>query len=127
MDTDSTSAEDTGNESSDFPDLDTEDQEVLEEEGVTGEEEEDEEEEEEEGVECNEEGNEEDEPVSNDDMEHSVIVVASGCPTGIRLWGSRRTMYRLFTIFHGLREWMVRSRKVGLRELTRYSAEDPPP
>jgi len=33
----------------------------------------------------NEEGNEEDEPVSSDDMEHSVIVVASGHPRGIRL------------------------------------------
>jgi hypothetical protein len=75
--------EDTANESRDWPDLDTEDEEVLEE-GVTGEEEEEEEEEgnEEEG---NEEGNEEDEPVSNDDMEHSVIVVASGLPRGIRL------------------------------------------
>jgi len=29
------------------------------------------------------EGNEEDEPVSNDHMEHSVIVVASGRPRGI--------------------------------------------
>ena len=38
MDTDSTSAEDTTNESSDLPDLDTEDKEVLEEEGVIGEE-----------------------------------------------------------------------------------------
>jgi hypothetical protein len=28
---------------------------------------------------------------------------------------------------YGLREWTVRSRKVGLRELTRYSAEEPPP
>jgi hypothetical protein len=51
---------------------------------ITGEEEEDEEEErnEEEG---NEEGNEEDEPVSNDDMEHSISVVASGHSRGIRL------------------------------------------
>ena len=79
MDTDFTSAEDTGNESSDLPDLDTKDEEVLEEEGVTGEEEELEE------GEGNEEGNEEDEPVSNDDMEHNVIVVASGSPRGIRL------------------------------------------
>jgi hypothetical protein len=79
--TDSTSAEDTANESGDLPDLDTEDKEVLEEEGVFGEEEEEKEEEEE----RNEEGNEEDEPVSNDDMEHSVIVVASGPPRGIRL------------------------------------------
>jgi hypothetical protein len=31
----------------------------------------------------NEEGNEEDEPVSNNDMEHSVIVVASGRSRGI--------------------------------------------
>jgi len=82
-DTDPTSVEDTANESCDLPDLDTVDEEVLEE-GVTGEEEEEEEEEgnEEEG---NEEGNEEDELVSNDDMEHSVIVVASGRPRGIRL------------------------------------------
>jgi hypothetical protein len=67
-----------------LPDLDTEEKEVLEEEGVTGEEEEEEEEErnEEEG---NQEGNGEDKPVSNDDMEHSVIVVASGRPRGIRL------------------------------------------
>ena len=50
-------------------------------------------------------------------------------------------MCRLFIIFHwlrewtsqftevgyGLGEWTVRSRKVGLRELTRYSAEEPPP
>ena len=50
-------------------------------------------------------------------------------------------MYRLYIIFHwlrertsqftevgyGLREWTVRSRKKGLRELTRYSAEEPPP
>jgi hypothetical protein len=50
----------------------------------TGEEEEEEEEErnKEEG---NEEGNEEDEPVSSDDMENSVIAVASGRPRGIRL------------------------------------------
>ena len=84
MDTGPTSAEDTANESSDLPDLDTEDNEVLEEEGVTGEEDEAKEEErnEEEG---NEEGNEEDEPVSSDDMEHSVIVVTSGRPRGIRL------------------------------------------
>jgi len=53
----------TANESSDLTDLDTEDEEVLEEEGVTGEEEEEEDGEgnEEEG---NEEGNEEDAPVS---------------------------------------------------------------
>jgi hypothetical protein len=59
-----------------LPDLDTEDEEVLEEE-----------EEEEEGneKEGNEEGNEEDEPVSNDDMEHSLIEVASGRPRGIQL------------------------------------------
>jgi hypothetical protein len=37
VDTDPTSAEDTANESSDLTDLDTEDEEVLEEEGVTGE------------------------------------------------------------------------------------------
>jgi hypothetical protein len=77
--TDPTSAEDTANDSSDLTELDTEDEKVLEEEEVTGEEEEeDEEEEEEEG---NEEGNEENEPVSNDDMEHSVMVVASGVRT----------------------------------------------
>jgi len=75
VDTDPTCAEDTANESSDLPDLDTEDAEVLGEEGVAGEEEEEEE----------EERNEEDEPVSDDDMEHSVIVVASGRPRGIRL------------------------------------------
>jgi len=78
---------DTANGSSDLPDLDTEHEEVLEEEGVTGEEEEEEEGNEEEGneEEGNEEGNEEDEPVSNDDMEHREIVVASGRPRGIRL------------------------------------------
>ena len=141
MDTDPTSAEDTANKSSDLTDLDTEDEEVLEEEGVTREEEEEEEEEgnEEEG---NDEGNEEDEPVSNDDMEHSVIVVASGFRTSKRHPIEGITMmYRLVITFHGLRErtsqftevgyglreWMVRSRKVGLRELTRYSAEEPPP
>jgi len=43
MDTGPTSAEDTANESSDLPDLDTEDEEVLEEGGVTGEVEEEEE------------------------------------------------------------------------------------
>jgi hypothetical protein len=86
MDIGPTSAEDTGNESSDLPDLDTVDNEVLEEEGVTGEQEEEEEEEEERnGEEGNEEGNEEDEPVSSDDMEHSVIVVASGRPRVFRL------------------------------------------
>ena len=55
--------------------LDTEDEEVHEEEEVTGEEEE----------EGNREGNEEDEPVSNDGMEHSVFVIASGHPRCIRL------------------------------------------
>jgi hypothetical protein len=49
--------------------LDAEDEEVLEEEEK----------------ECNEERNEEDEPVSNDVMEHSVIVVASRRPRRIRL------------------------------------------
>jgi hypothetical protein len=44
VDTDPTSAEDTASESSDLPDLDTEDEGVLEEEGVTGEEVEEEEE-----------------------------------------------------------------------------------
>jgi hypothetical protein len=59
LSTDPTSAEDTANESSDLTDRDTEDEEVLEEEGVTGEEEE-------EGTEDagNKEENEEDEPVS---------------------------------------------------------------
>ena len=53
----------------------------------------------------NAEGNEEDEPVSNDDMEHSVIVVASGRPKSI-LTSKRHPivgitmMYRLFIIFH---------------------------
>jgi hypothetical protein len=61
--------------------LDTEDEDVLEEEEVTGEGEEEEEEEEE----GNEEGNEEVEPVSNDEMEHCVIVVASGRPRRVRL------------------------------------------
>jgi len=58
MDIDPTSADDTANESSDLPDLDTVDDEVLEEAGFTGEEEEEQEEQgdEEEG---NEEGNEE--------------------------------------------------------------------
>jgi hypothetical protein len=40
VDTDPISAEDTGNESSYLPDLETKDEEVLEQEGVTGEEEE---------------------------------------------------------------------------------------
>jgi len=75
--TDPTSAEDTANDSSDLTEPDTEKEEVLEEEEVTAEEEEEEE--------GNEEGNEEDEPVSNDDMEHSVIVVVSGYSRCIRL------------------------------------------
>jgi hypothetical protein len=79
VDTDPPSAEHTGNESSYLADLETKDEEVLVEEGVTGEEEEVQE------REGNEKGNEEDEPVSNDDMEDSVIVVASGSPRGIRL------------------------------------------
>jgi hypothetical protein len=82
VDTDPISAEDTANESRDLPDLNTEDEEVLEEEGVTGEEVEEEDGNEEEG---NEEGNKEDEPVSNDDMERSVIVVVSGLPRGVLL------------------------------------------
>jgi len=84
MDTGRTSAEDTANESRDFPELDPENIEDFEVERVTGEEQEEEEEErnEEEG---NEEGNEKDEPVSSDDREHSVIAVASGRPRGIRL------------------------------------------
>ena len=79
MDTDPTSAEDIANESNDLLDLDTEDEELLKEDRIAGEEEENEEEErnEEEG---NEKGNEEDEPISNDDMKHSVSVVASGNP-----------------------------------------------
>jgi len=50
-------------------------------------------------------------------------------------------MYRLFKDFHTLRvstshftevgyrlrEWTVRSQMMGLRELNRYSAEEPPP
>jgi len=75
--TDPSSAEDTANDSSDLTELDTEDEEVLEEEEVTGEEEE------EEGG--NEEWNDEDEPVSKIDMEHSVIIVASGRPRRNRL------------------------------------------
>jgi hypothetical protein len=73
----------TANESSNLTDLDTEDEEVLEEQGVTVEEEEEEEEEgnEEEG---NEEGNEADETVSTMTWS-SVIVVASGRPRVIRL------------------------------------------
>jgi len=59
--------------------LDTEDEEVHKEKEVTGEEEE----------EGNGEGTEEDEPVSNDDMDHSVIVIASGSPRLIRLYGPR--------------------------------------
>jgi len=82
MGTGPTSAEDTANGSSDLPDLETEDNEVLEEEEVTGEEKEEEADERNQG-DGNEEVNEEDEPVSSDDMEHSVIVVASGCPRGI--------------------------------------------
>jgi hypothetical protein len=86
VDTDPTSTEDTANESSDLPDLDTKDEEVLEEAGVTGDEEEEEEEDEEGNEEeGNEEGIEEDDPVSNDDTEHSVIVVATGHPRGIQL------------------------------------------
>ena len=70
-----TSAEDSANESSDLTELDTEDEEVLEEEEVTGEEKEE------------KEGNKE--PVSNDDMEHSVIVAVSGRQTRGRSLGSR--------------------------------------
>ena len=88
MDTDPISAEDTANESNDLPERDTEDEELLKEEGITGEEEDEEEKERNEEEEGNEEGNEEDEPVSNDDMEHSVSVVASGHPQGIRLYVS---------------------------------------
>jgi len=79
VDIDPTSAEDTGTESSYLPDLETKDEEVLKQEGFTWEEEAVQE------GEGNEEGNEEDEPISNDDMEDSVIVVASGSPRGIRL------------------------------------------
>ncbi|KAF8539112.1 hypothetical protein BDD12DRAFT_883249 [Trichophaea hybrida] len=62
---------DTANVISDLTELDTEDEEILKEE-------EEEEEEEEEDNEAEE--NEEDVPVSNDDMVHSVIVVALGNP-----------------------------------------------
>ena len=76
--------------------LDTEDGAVLEEEEVTGEEMEEGEGNEKE--ENEEEGNE-DETVSNDDMEHNVIVVAPGRPiVGITM------MYRGFIIFDRLRE-----------------------
>ena len=78
MHTDPISAEGTANESSDLTELDTENEEVLEEEEVT--EEEVKEEEGEQEQEGNEEENEEDEPVSNDNMEYSVIVVVSGQP-----------------------------------------------
>ena len=61
LSTDPTTAEDTANESSDLTDRDTEDEEVLEEEGVTGEKEEEEDGSEDAG---NEEDNEGDEPVS---------------------------------------------------------------
>jgi len=47
MDLDPTSAKDAANQSSDLPDLDTDEEEVLEEDGVTGEEDEEEEQEEE--------------------------------------------------------------------------------
>jgi hypothetical protein len=41
-------------------------------------------------------------------------------------WLRERTS-QFTEVGYGLREWTVRSRKVGLRELTRYSAEEPPP
>jgi len=75
---DLTYAKETTNESSDLAGLDTEDGEVLEEEEVTWEENELED-----GNET--EGNEEDETVSNDGMEHDVIVVAPGRPRRSRL------------------------------------------
>ena len=85
-------AEDTADESSDSTGLDTEDGDVLEEGEVTGEGVEEEEGNEKE--ENEEEGNEEDETVSNDDMQHSVIIVAPGRPiVGITM------MYRGFKIF----------------------------
>jgi len=84
VDTDPTSAEDTTKEGSDLSDMDIEDEEVLVKGGVTMAEEEEEEEECNE-VEGNENGNEEDEPVSNDDVEHSVIDVESGHARGIWL------------------------------------------
>jgi hypothetical protein len=70
--TDPTSVDDTGNESSDLTDLDTEDEEVFEEEEVTWEEEPEEE------AEVNEEDGSEEEMLGSNDMEQSVIVVASG-------------------------------------------------
>ena len=70
--TDPTSVDDTANEGSDLTDLDTEDEEVFEEEEVTGEEEPEEE------AEVNEEDGSEEEMLGSNDMEQSVIVVASG-------------------------------------------------
>jgi hypothetical protein len=71
--TDSTSAEDTADESSDLTEQNTEDGEVLE--VAEGNEKQGNE----------EEGNEEDGTVPNDDTDHSVIVVASGRPRHSRL------------------------------------------
>jgi hypothetical protein len=61
--------------------MDTEDEKLLKEEGITGEEEEDEEEErnEEKGI---QEGNKKDQLVSNNGIEYSISVVASGHARG---------------------------------------------
>jgi hypothetical protein len=70
--TDPTSVDDTADESSDLTELDTEDEDVLEEEEVTGAEEPEVEEV------VNEEDGSEEEMLDSNDMEQSVIVVASG-------------------------------------------------
>jgi len=70
--TDPLSVDDTAYESSDLTELDTEDEDVLEEEEITGEEEPEEEEE------VNEVDGSEEEMLCSNDMEQSVIVVASG-------------------------------------------------
>jgi len=104
--TDPTSAEDTADKSSDSTGLDTADWEVLEEDEATVEEVEEGEGNEKE--ENEEEGNEEDVTVSNDDMEHSVIVVAPGRPiVGITM------MYRGFIIFDRHRERTGQFTEVG--------------
>jgi len=44
------------------------------------------------------------------------------------IFDSLRERTSQFTeVGYRLREWTVRSRKVGLRELTRYSTKEPPP
>jgi hypothetical protein len=70
--------EDTATKSSYLTKLDTQDGEVLEEKEVTGKEEEEVEGNEKEGNE--KKGNEKDETVSNDNLEHNVIVVVPGRP-----------------------------------------------